>query len=106
MEYDSKHSKQQAIVERVDKITSSPSIRASRIYEILKPHFSSISIWDLICFCVETLAWISVSHEWLQQPIKYLSLLVYNYHYQNPSEIIEFDKTYLNIDNVEKKEGG
>lgn len=101
MEYDNRDSEQQAIVKRVDQITSSPDIRASRIYEILKPHFSSISVWDLVCFCVETLAWISVSHEWLQQPIKYLSLLVYNYHYQNPQEIIELDKIHMNI---EKKE--
>ena len=75
-------------VERIDKLTKSPSDRARMLWNDLSIPTRRISNWDLICFCVETLGLMSSEFPWLREAAVRASHLVYKAHYLNQDRII------------------
>ena len=76
-------------IEKVDKLTGSPSDRARFIWELLmQSDTKSITNWDLICFCVETLGFMSSEFPWLKEAAMAASQIVYKAHYLNSDRIL------------------
>lgn len=76
-------------IEKIDKLTNSPSIRAVVIWSRLnEPNGDKITNWDLICFCAETLGLMSSEFPWLREAAVAVSHLVYKAHYLNHDRII------------------
>ena len=76
-------------VEKIDKLTKSPSERATVIWLALAAGTEKkITNWDLICFCVETLGFMSSEFPWLKEAAIAASKIVYKAHYLNTDRII------------------
>ena len=76
-------------IEKIDRLTGSPSDRARVIWELLmQSDTKSITNWDLICFCVETLGFMSSEFPWLKEAAMTASKIVYKAHYLNHDKII------------------
>ena len=76
-------------IEKIDRLTQSPSFRARIIWEILAGASPKrITNWDLICFCVETLGFMSSEFPWLREAAISISKIVYKAHYLNTDRII------------------
>lgn len=75
-------------VERIDRLTKSPSDRARVLWNDLSIPTRRISNWDLVCFCVETLGLMSSEFPWLREAAMSASHLVYKAHYLNQDRII------------------
>lgn len=69
-------------IEKIDKLTPSPSARAKKVLEILSHH--KFSNWDLICFSVEYFASQALVYTWLKVYIKPVVRVIYNAHYYMP----------------------
>lgn len=78
-------------IEKVDKLTKSPSERASDVWVKLAKENPKLTNWDLVCFCVETLGLISAEFPWLRQGAMMVSQIVYKAHYLNHDRIAESD---------------
>ena len=76
-------------IKKIDALTESPSQRAGVVWERLSLPTDSVSNWDLICFCVETLGLMSSEFPWLREAAIAASHLVYKAHYLNHDRIIE-----------------
>ena len=76
------------LVEKVDKLTKSPSLRARMLWNDLSIPTRRVSNWDLVCFCVETLGLMSSEFPWLTEAAKAASHLVFKAHYLNTDRII------------------
>ena len=68
-----------------DETIPSVSDRAVRIYSILKKE--DVTNWDVICFCVEYLASMSLMYEWLKPYVKPIVSIVYKAHYYLFNEV-------------------
>lgn len=68
-------------LEAFDKVTPSPEARATAIYNALKVDHPEYTEWDLICFCVNYLAKMTVVYTYLTDYIKPLCTIVYKAHY-------------------------
>ena len=76
-------------IAKIDKLTGSPSDRARSIWELLmQSDTKKITNWDLICFCVETLGFMSSEFPWLKEAAMAASQIVYKAHYLNNDKII------------------
>ncbi len=75
-------------IEKIDRLTKSPSLRASVLWNDLSISTRRISNWDLICFCVETLGLMSSEFPWLREAAIAASKIVYKAHYLNHDRII------------------
>ena len=79
-------------VEKIDKLTKSPSERAKFIWLVLADGANEkVTNWDLICFCVETLGLLSSEFPWLKEAAVTASKIVYKAHYLNHDRIITSD---------------
>ena len=93
-------------IEKIDKLTKSPSERASFIWLALASGTSEkVTNWDLICFCVEVLGFMSSEFPWLREAAIMVNKLVYKAHYLNHDRIITSDheidfKKEMNIPRV------
>ena len=76
-------SKQQQLMELVDKQFASPSERAHEIWSIISatPALIEKTDWDLLCFCVEYIGMKSQDWKWLEEDAKKLNRLIYTAHY-------------------------
>ena len=81
----------EGFIEKIDKLTRSPSERASDIWIELDRGHLEISNWDVICFSVETLGLMSSEFPWLREAAIAVNKLVYKAHYFNHDRIIESD---------------
>ncbi len=75
-------------IDKVDKLTKSPSFRARIIWEVIAGANEKVTNWDLICFCVETLGFMSSEFPWLREAAISISKIVYKAHYLNTDRII------------------
>ena len=76
-------------IEKIDKLTNSPSERAKVIWLALAAGADTkITNWDLICFCVETLGFMSTEFPWLKEAAMAASKIVYKAHYLNTDRIL------------------
>ncbi|KKM62054.1 hypothetical protein LCGC14_1132140 [marine sediment metagenome] len=76
-------------IDKVDKLTKSPSERAKFIWLVLADGANKkVTNWDLICFCVETLGFMSSEFPWLREAAISISKIVYKAHYLNTDRII------------------
>lgn len=75
-----------AIKER-DKISPSPEQRARYIWYAVQRLTPKPTLWDIICFCSETLSAASLEHEWLKYPAKMVSKSLYIAHYLTDTPI-------------------
>ena len=75
-------------VKKIDELTRSPSQRAGVVWERLSLPTDSVSNWDLICFCAETLGLMSSEFPWLREAVMMVSKIVYKAHYINHDRII------------------
>ncbi|KKM91111.1 hypothetical protein LCGC14_1231850 [marine sediment metagenome] len=95
-------------VEKIDKLTKSPSERANFIWLVLADGAKEkITNWDLICFCIETLGFMSSEFPWLREAAIMVNKLVYKAHYLNHDRIIVSDheidlKKKMNIPGMSK----
>ncbi len=77
-------------IEKIDKLTNSPSERAKVIWLVLAAGTDTkITNWDLICFCVETLGFMSSEFPWLKEAAMMVNKIVYKAHYLNTDRILE-----------------
>ena len=75
-------------IEKVDKLTKSPSLRAKVVWNDLSIQTRRLSNWDLICFCAETLGLMSSEFPWLREAAIIINKIVYKAHYLNTDRII------------------
>jgi hypothetical protein len=66
-----------------DSISPSPSVRAMAIWNILNQRKSRPTLWDLICFCIETISASVVDYPFLAPLIKKLNQQIYAIHYHS-----------------------
>ena len=78
-----------ALMERVDKLMPSPETRALKVWAQLNKE--SLTVWDLICFCSESLGLAASLFPEFEAPIKALSLNVYATHYRGSSNLIDWE---------------
>ena len=68
-------------MEKVDKKIPSPSVRAEKIYEIIKEHNPEVTNWDILCFAIQSIGLFGAEHPWLEIPAKHLNRMLYIAHY-------------------------
>lgn len=73
------------LMEERDKISPSPEQRATRLWSAIHTLKPRPTAWDIVCFCVESLAVVSTEHEFLKPIVARLVSVVYTAHY-NTSE--------------------
>lgn len=78
------------LMERVDALIPSPEKRSLKVWEKLDK--KDLNIWDLICFCNETLGYASTLFPEFESAIKTLSLNVYATHYRGSAELMEWER--------------
>lgn len=78
-------------IDGIDKITKSPSQRASDIWLALDKGHLGITNWDVVCFSIETLGLMSSEFPWLREAAMMVSKLVYKAHYLNHERIMASD---------------
>lgn len=81
---------QARIIEERDKINPSPSVRANAIWQILNSHKPRPTLWDLICFSIETLSVAVESYPFLMTAIKHLNRMIYAIHYNSTEPMDSF----------------
>jgi len=79
------------LIDGIDKLTRSPSERASDIWTELDKGKNKITNWDVVCFSVETLGLMSSEFPWLREAAMAVSKLVYKAHYLNHERIVASD---------------
>ena len=92
-------------VDRIDKLTKSPSERARFVWIELVHTNSKVTNWDLICFCVEALGFMSSEFPWLKKAAVAASQLVYKAHYLNHDKTIASDHEINLVMNIPKMGG-
>jgi hypothetical protein len=75
-------------MEEVDKLMPSPEQRALKLWNALNKE--GLNLWDLVCFCSETLGYASSLFPEFEAPIKALSLNVYATHYRGAQAVMEW----------------
>lgn len=68
------------LIEEKDKVSASPEKRAELVWKILQQS-TTITDWDVVCFCVNFLGLMSAKWMWLEENAKAISRLVYTAHY-------------------------
>lgn len=81
---------QARIIEERDKTNPSPSVRANAIWQILNSHKPRPTLWDLICFSIETLSVAVESYPFLMRAIMSLNRMIYAIHYNSPEVMDSF----------------
>ena len=76
-------SKEQLIKQR-DAISPSPEQRATRLWSAIHRLEPRPTQWDIVCFCVESLAIVSSEIEFLKPIVARLVSIVYTAHYGTP----------------------
>ena len=73
----------QALIAAIDKEYPSPNDRARKVYANIMPIITEkeFSEWDLLCFAVEWIGWISQSFPFIAVDAKNLNSLLYTAHY-------------------------
>ena len=94
-------------IEKIDRLTGSPSDRARFIWELLmQSDTKKLTNWDLICFCIETLGFMSTEFPWLKEASMAVSQIVYKAHYLNHDRILDSEtnlKPVITIPKMGKK---
>lgn len=70
-----------------DSQVPSPSVRAKAVWDILNHHKPRPTLWDLICFSIETLSLGLIDYPFLLPLVKKLNVLIYSIHYDHESVI-------------------
>jgi hypothetical protein len=71
----------------VDKMMPSPEARAIKLWNLLPK--DGLNLWDLVCFCTETLGHCVAVFPQLEAPVKDLNLRVFAAHYSSAKLIKE-----------------
>lgn len=72
----------------VDSQIPSPEARAKSVYDFIKEHAGDkFSNWDIICFCVNYLAFSAEAYPWVKDIVKVLNRYVYNAHYLKTEDL-------------------
>lgn len=75
------------LVEQKDRQIVSPDKRAQKVWEFIRAEKPEWTDWDLLCFCVEFIGYMSAKWPWLNPDAKTLAAIVYQAHYmQNDNE--------------------
>ena len=64
-----------------------------------------ITNWDLICFCVETLGFMSSEFPWLKEAAMAVSQIVYKAHYLNHDRILASETNLKPVITIPKMSG-
>lgn len=65
-------------VAQIDAITESPEARALRVHSLLH---GQVSEWDIVCYAISALGFLSVNHGWLRDRAISLNKDMYAAHY-------------------------
>lgn len=69
-------------IAEIDAKFLSPDKRAAQVLELLKDKIdSTLTVWDIVCFCAEYLAYLSTTYDLLEPGAKELNRAVYRLHY-------------------------
>lgn len=69
-------------IAEVDAKFLSPDKRAAFVLELLRDKIdSTITVWDIVCFCAEYLAYLTATYDALEPGAKELNRAVYRLHY-------------------------
>lgn len=81
----------EALMRKIDLLYPSPSDRASKIHRLIQEQLPDATNWDVICFCVEYLGYMSVQPElmWLKNVALLGNKLVYKAHYLMHEEYLK-----------------
>lgn len=77
-------------MEDVDKKTASPEVRARKVWKRLDNE--GLSVWDLACFCVETLGYLLPVYPHMEAQIKAVNIELYRTHYANWEDISKWEE--------------
>lgn len=79
---DSERAAKTELIARVDAAHPSPSARAQRVLDVLRTN-TQLETWDVACFCVEYLGFMTPVWPWLEQDVQRLARLIYTAHYEH-----------------------
>ena len=74
----------QTLITNRDKVSPSPEQRATRLWSAVHKLEPRPTQWDIVCFCVESLAIVSSEIEFLKPIVARLVSIVYTAHYGTP----------------------
>lgn len=80
----------QQLIERVDASMPSPEVRAMKVWNALNKE--GLNLWDLSCFCVETLGYLSSVIPDFEPAAKQMSLQLYARHYQAAGAVLAWSQ--------------
>lgn len=78
------------LMDEVDKLMPSPEQRALKVWESLGKQ--GLNIWDLVCFCTETLGYTSTLFPEFEDAAKAISLNVYATHYRGAKTVLDWSQ--------------
>lgn len=67
-----------------DKISPSPEQRATHLWSVIHTLKPRPTMWDLVCFCAETLGVVASEYTFLKPIVAKLVSVIYTAHYQTP----------------------
>lgn len=73
-----------------DSLSPSPGMRAFAVYNILNQRKNKPTLWDLICFSIETISASVVDYPFLTAMIKALNRQIYAIHYYSTEPFDSF----------------
>lgn len=74
----------QTLIKKRDAISPTPEQRAQELWSAIHTLNPRPTQWDIVCFCVESLAVVSSEYEFLKPIVARLVSVVYTAHYNTP----------------------
>lgn len=85
-----KRRKLEELMTQVDSLMPSPSQRAVLIWNAIDK--GDLSIWDLTCFCIETLGHVCELFPEFEPNVRALNLILYSTHYRGATTIMKWEQ--------------